>query len=66
MSTLEPEPLDPRWEWSEVRRLCDKEPTYIKGRCLHLDVVPVETGGECVAGLCMTCDEQLSPHQVSL
>lgn len=52
-------PLDPRWEWAEVRRMCDVEPTYIRGRCNHLEVIPVETGGEIVAHLCLTCDRQL-------
>lgn len=51
--------LDPRWKWVEVRRLGDREPTYIKGSCNHLDVVPVESGGETVAHLCLTCDAQL-------
>lgn len=62
---MEPEPLDPRWEWSEMRTLCSAEPTYIRVRCRHLGVVPVESGGEVVAGLCLTCDAQLSPHQVT-
>lgn len=51
--------LDPRWEWIELRRLGDAEPTYLKGTCNHLDVVPVEAGGERVARLCLTCDAQL-------
>lgn len=55
----DPDALDPRWEWVEVQRLCDAHPTYIKGPCNHLDVVPVESGDERVAGLCLTCDAQL-------
>lgn len=51
--------LDPRWEWLEVRQLGRVEPTYVKGPCRHLDVVPVESGGELVAQLCLTCDAQL-------
>jgi hypothetical protein len=55
--------LDPRWEWVEERRLCDPEPTYVRGGCNHLEVVPVETtaGGivETVAHMCLTCDTQL-------
>lgn len=52
--------LDPRWEWVEApRSLCSPAPTYVKGRCLHTEVVPVEAGGEVVAHLCLTCDEQL-------
>jgi hypothetical protein len=55
--------LDPRWEWVEDRRLCDVGPSYVKGACNHLEVVPVETaaGGvvEVVAHLCLTCDAQL-------
>lgn len=54
-----PAELDPRWEWTEVRRMCDVAPTYIKGRCLHTEVVTVEAGGEVVAQLCQTCDTQL-------
>lgn len=55
----EPADLDPRWQWVELRRLCDVEPRYIKGPCNHLEVVPVEAGGEIVARLCQTCDSQL-------
>lgn len=63
--------LDPRWEWYETRRLCDVGPSYVRGACNHLEVVPVETaipnpGGpgfaptvEVVAHLCLTCDQQL-------
>jgi len=56
--------LDPRWEWCEVRRLCDEQPTYIKGRCNHLEVEPVVSAGETVAHLCLTCDEQLPAEWV--
>jgi hypothetical protein len=54
--------LDPRWEWIEVTRFGDPEREYIRGRCLHTEVVPVEsvTGGV-VAQLCRTCDTQLPP-----
>lgn len=55
--------LDPRWQWVEIRALCDTEPRYERGRCNHLEVVPVrqseKLGGEVVAHLCLTCDEQL-------
>lgn len=53
--------LDDRWEWVEMTRLCDPEPRYVRGRCRHLDVVPVESvvTGELVAHLCLTCDAQL-------
>ena len=59
MSGLE---LDPRWDWIEVPELGSAEPRYIKGRCHHLEVVPVKsvTGDE-VARLCRTCDAQLPP-----
>lgn len=52
--------LDPRWEWIEApRRLSDPSPTLIRGRCNHLEVVPVASDGETVAHLCRTCDTQL-------
>jgi hypothetical protein len=52
--------LDPRWQWIEApRQLCELEPRMMKGRCNHLEVVPVESGGETVAHLCLTCDSQL-------
>ena len=50
---------DPRWEWLEVTRLGDRERRYMRGRCRHIDVVPVESGGVVVAHLCLTCDAQL-------
>ena len=54
------EPLDERWEWVEITRMQDAGPTYMRGRCRHLEVVPVEsTDGETVAHLCTTCDSQL-------
>lgn len=53
---------DERWEWVEVRRPVDREPTYIKGRCNHLTPIPVESlTGEVVARLCPDCDAQLLP-----
>jgi hypothetical protein len=51
--------LDPRWDWIEVTAIGDREPRYIKGQCKHLVVVRVESGGEVVARLCLTCDCQL-------
>lgn len=50
---------DPRWEWVEVTRLGDPQRRYVKGYCNHLEVVPVESGGDLVAILCLTCDTQL-------
>ena len=55
--------LDPRWEWVEITALTDRAPRYLKARCNHLEVVPVESAaGEVVAHLCLTCDEQLSEY----
>jgi hypothetical protein len=52
--------LDPRWEWHDVTALGDLEPRYVKGRCLHLHVIPVgAVDGTVVAGLCLVCDAQL-------
>jgi hypothetical protein len=52
--------LDPRWEWIEV--VSFGQPTrWIRGHCRHLEVVPVESGGEQVTQLCLTCDTQLPP-----
>ena len=53
--------LDPRWEWYEVTKFGDAEPQYMKLRCNHLDVVPVEDvfGERVIAHLCLTCDAQL-------
>ena len=51
--------LDPRWEWIDVREFSDPGPKWLRGPCRHLEAVPVESGGETVAHLCTTCDEQL-------
>jgi hypothetical protein len=57
--------LDPRWDWVEVTAWGDPEPVYVKGRCNHLEVEPVESvSGELVARLCLTCDAQLPPQRV--
>jgi len=51
--------LDPRWDWVEVQLMGGPGPTYIKGACKHLEVIPVESvTGEIVAQLCRTCDRQ--------
>lgn len=48
---------------TEPRRQADCEGVdvseYLRGRCRHLEVVPVESGGGLVARLCRTCDTQL-------
>lgn len=60
MSADQRETLDPRWEWVEINGFASPGPEYIKGRCRHLEVVPVDTSeGERVAHLCLTCDAQL-------
>lgn len=53
--------LDPRWDWIEVGEWGKAGSSYIKGRCRHLEVEPVrvESTGELVAHLCLTCDRQL-------
>jgi hypothetical protein len=51
--------LDPRWRWADVTRLQDRHPRFVKVCCNHLEVVPVESGDEVVAHLCLTCDAQL-------
>ena len=52
--------LDPRWEWCEITALKDlPKRRWIKCGCNHLEVVPVESSGEIVAHLCLTCDGQL-------
>jgi hypothetical protein len=52
--------LDPHYEWYEVQTMSRAEPEYRRLRCRHLDVVPVESNGQQVAQLCITCDAQLS------
>lgn len=49
---------DRRWEWHELRNLRG-DVWWVRGRCLHTEVVPVESGGRVVAHLCLTCDAQL-------
>jgi hypothetical protein len=53
--------LDPRWEWVEITS-CEGKTWYVKGRCKHLEIVPVEAaiGGEILAWLCVTCDTRLA------
>lgn len=51
--------LDPAYGWIEVTDLSSQRPQYIQGRCRHLRVVPVESAGQVVARLCLTCDAQL-------
>ena len=51
--------LDPRWEWTTVRTWDGSFVNHVRGRCKHLETVPVVTGGEVVARLCLTCDQQL-------
>lgn len=55
-------PDDPRWEWIYVGTHDDPN-RWIKGRCNHLNTVPVmqsaPLGGAVVAHLCADCDAQL-------
>ncbi|MFI0262533.1 hypothetical protein ACH4OW_26230 [Streptomyces sp. NPDC017056] len=57
-------PDDPRWEWVEIPEFGSPS-QWIKGRCNHLDVVPVcekdllGDDGPVVEHLCRTCDQQL-------
>lgn len=57
--------LDPRWDWIDVRSIGDPGPVWIKARCKHAEVVPVESGGVEVARLCLVCDAQLPPVRVT-
>lgn len=53
-------PLDRRWEWHEISTFSQPGPSYVRGLCRHLEVVPVNAvTGEIVAHLCLTCDQQL-------
>lgn len=53
--------LDPRWEWQLVQRLGCPD-VHIKIRCLHTEVIPVESvTGTVVAQPCLTCDTQFDP-----
>ncbi len=58
------ESVDTRYEWRELRSL-DGRVRWVRGRCLHVHVVPVESGGETVAHLCLVCDEQLPEEWAS-
>lgn len=52
--------LDERWEWVEITTLTDLGPRYVRGRCNHLELIPVESvTRDVVARLCPTCDTQL-------
>ena len=57
--------LDPRWDWIEVTGFGAPGPQYMRGCCLHTEVVPVESAaGGVVAQLCRTCDAQLPPPRL--
>ena len=48
--------LDPRWEWTLIQGLGVPD-VWVKARCLHTEVIPVESvTGDVVAQLCLTCD----------
>jgi hypothetical protein len=50
---------DPRYRWHEIGCLESEATEWIRGSCRHVEVVPVVSGGETVAHLCTTCNEQL-------
>jgi hypothetical protein len=52
--------LDPRWEWIEIIEFGKAGPDYVRGQCRHTELVPVESGGEVLAKLCLTCDKQFT------
>lgn len=52
--------LDPNWEWELVRET-GKPDEWVKVRCRHLEVVPVDSvDGSIPAQLCLTCDTQFN------
>lgn len=56
--------LDPNYEWIETQDLGKVEPSYIRGRCRHLEVTDVvDLFGNRVARLCVNpeCYAQLPP-----
>ena len=47
-----------RWEWVLLRRIGMPD-EWIRVRCKHMEVIPVESvTGDVVAQLCLTCDTQ--------
>lgn len=54
--------LDPRWEWEGIY-VDGRLIKYVKTQCNHLNLVPVESGGEQVARLCTDCDGQFPPEE---
>lgn len=52
--------LDPRWRWQEIHQHGGPS-IFVKVGCNHLETEPVESGGQVVARLCLTCDQQLPP-----
>lgn len=59
---------EPEWEMIEVTTWGDSKPRYIRGRCLHNRMMPVESvvDGTVLAHLCLTCDAQLPVEMVSV
>lgn len=49
---------DQNYDWFAIETF-DGHVEWVRGACRHLDVVPVESGGEVVAGLCLVCGAQL-------
>lgn len=56
--------LDPRWDWDEVVNGWGEHVTWLK-TCRHTEIEQVESGGEIVAHLCLTCNHQLPAEMVT-
>jgi hypothetical protein len=55
-----PDHLDHRYEWCQWYSMTRHDMVWVRGRCKHLETVPVESivTGETLAHLCTTCLEQ--------
>lgn len=56
---LTPRDHEPAFDTTEIRIFGERDPVGYVMRCTHANVLPVETGGEVIAHLCIDCDTQL-------